>query len=196
MLGTPRRYLSQVALVQAASWGCRIAVVMCLLGAFGLPASPAVAGVVMVVAGLSTVVPLTPGGAGTQQVLLAYALAGVASAGATVSFSIAMQAGITAVNALLGVAGAMVACQTLRPIAALGAPARASSCELVRPPPLGVSWRRRRTRHRTVWIRPSGLRRGGAQALGRGPDGGKESPHAIQPHARAQRGGASAPRRA
>jgi len=119
ILAAPRCYLTRVALVQAASWACRIGVVMCLLAAFGLPASPAVAGVVMVVAGISTVVPLTPGGAGTQQVLLAYALGGVASAGAAVTFSIGMQAGITAVNALLGIAGTMVACRTLRPIAAL-----------------------------------------------------------------------------
>ena len=119
VLRTPRRYVLRVALVQAGAWGCRIGVVMSLLAAFGLPASPAVAGLVMVLAGVSTVVPLTPGGAGTQQVLLAYALSGAASAAAVVSFSVGMQVLITAVNALLGAGAAMVACRTLRPIAAI-----------------------------------------------------------------------------
>jgi len=111
---TPRRYLSHVALLQAIGFGCRIGVVMSLLAAFGLPASPLVAAFVMVVAGMSTVVALTPGGAGTQQVLLAYALSQAASGAAVVSFSIGMQAGVTAVNALLGLCAAMVACRSLR----------------------------------------------------------------------------------
>ena len=49
----------------------------------------------MVVGGASTIVPLTPGGAGTQQVLLAVALSQTASAAAVVSFSLAMQASVT-----------------------------------------------------------------------------------------------------
>ena len=49
----------------------------------------------MVVTGASTVVPLTPGGAGTQQVLLAVTLSQTASAAAVVSFSLAMQASVT-----------------------------------------------------------------------------------------------------
>lgn len=114
ILGTPRRYALRVALPQAIGWVCRIGVVMCLLAAFGLPASPTMAAFVMVVAGASTIVPLTPGGAGTQQVLLAYALSEAASSAAVVSFSVGMQAGITAVNALLGLGAAMVACRSLR----------------------------------------------------------------------------------
>ena len=119
ILKTPRRYARQVVLVQAGAWTCRIAVVFCLLAAFGLPASVPTAGLVMVVAGLSTLVPLTPGGAGTQQVMLAYALHQTVAAAAAVSFSLGMQAGVTVVNALLGVAAAMVAFRTLRPLAAV-----------------------------------------------------------------------------
>ena len=65
--------------------------------------------------------PLTPGGAGTQQVLLTLALQQTASAAAVVSFSVGMQAGITAVNALLGLAAAMAVCRTVRPVAAVRA---------------------------------------------------------------------------
>jgi uncharacterized protein (TIRG00374 family) len=123
---TPRRYVTHVALMQAIAWVCRIGVVMSLLAAFGLPASPMVAAFVMVVAGMSTVVPLTPGGAGTQQVLLAYALSEAASGTAVVSFSIGMQAGVTAVNALLGVGAAMVACRSLRGLSTMRSRLRAS----------------------------------------------------------------------
>jgi uncharacterized membrane protein YbhN (UPF0104 family) len=94
-------------------------VVMCLLAAFGLPATIAVAALVMVVGGASTVVPLTPGGAGTQQVLLALALSQTASAAAVVSFSVAMQASVTLINALLAVAAAMAVCGTVRPVRAV-----------------------------------------------------------------------------
>lgn len=111
--------LARRVLVQAAAWGCRIAVVYFLLAAFGLPASVPTAALVMVVSGLSTLVPLTPGGTGTQQVLLAYALQQTVTAAAAISFSLGMQAGVTAVNAVLGVAAAMVAFCTVRPLAAV-----------------------------------------------------------------------------
>lgn len=120
ILRSPRRYLHGVAAPQSAAWCCRIGVVFCLLAGFGLPASFATAALVMVLCGASTLVPLTPGGAGTQQVLVTYALAGAGTA-AVLAFSVGMQAGITAVNGLLGLAGAMLAFRTLRPLAALRA---------------------------------------------------------------------------
>ena len=119
ILRTPARYVHAVALPQLGAWCCRVGVVLCLLAAFGLPATLALAVLVMVVGGASTIVPLTPGGAGTQQVLLAVALSQTASATAVVSFSLAMQASVTAVNALLGVAAAMAVCRTLRPVSAV-----------------------------------------------------------------------------
>jgi hypothetical protein len=51
--------------------------------------------------------------------MVALALSQTASAAAVVSFSVGMQAGVTAVNALLGLAGAMAAFRTLRPLAAM-----------------------------------------------------------------------------
>ena len=119
ILRTPSRYLRGVVLVQSAAWACRVGVVMCLLAGFGLPASVPTAAVVMILCGASTLVPLTPGGAGTQQVMVALALSQTASAAAVVSFSVGMQAGVTAVNALLGLAGAMAAFRTLRPLSAM-----------------------------------------------------------------------------
>jgi uncharacterized membrane protein YbhN (UPF0104 family) len=74
ILRTPGAYLRRVAVVQGGAWCCRIGVVFCLLAAFGLPASVSGAALVMILTGASTLVPLTPGGAGTQQVVLAYVL--------------------------------------------------------------------------------------------------------------------------
>ena len=100
ILRTPGRYARGVALVQAAAWACRIGVVFCLLAAFGLHATVPRAALVMVLCGASTLVPLTPGGAGTQQVMLTYALSQVATAAAILSFSVGLQAGITDVNGM------------------------------------------------------------------------------------------------
>jgi uncharacterized membrane protein YbhN (UPF0104 family) len=119
VLRTPARYLRTVAAPQMAAWCCRVGVVLCLLAAFGLPATVPLAALVMVVGGASTAIPLTPGGAGTQQVMLAVALSQTASAAAVVSFSVAMQASVTLVNALLGLAAAMAVCRTLRPVRAM-----------------------------------------------------------------------------
>jgi uncharacterized membrane protein YbhN (UPF0104 family) len=118
ILRTPSAYVHRVALVQAGAWCCRIGVVFSLLAAFGLPASISGAALVMVLTGASTLVPLTPGGAGTQQVVLAYVLSERATTAAVLAFSVGMQAGITAVNAVLGVTAAMVAFRTLRPLSA------------------------------------------------------------------------------
>jgi uncharacterized membrane protein YbhN (UPF0104 family) len=119
ILRTPWRYLRDVVVVQAAAWCCRIGVVYCLLAAFGVAATLPRAALVMVLCGASTLVPLTPGGAGTQQVVLAFALSQVATATVVVSFSVGMQAGVTAVNALLGLAAGMVAFGTLHPLRAV-----------------------------------------------------------------------------
>ena len=119
ILRTPSAYVTRVVLPQTAAWCCRVGVVLCLLAAFGLPASIPLAGVVMVLTGASTVIPLTPGGAGTQQVVLAFALSQTASATAVLSFSLGMQAGVTLVNALLGVAAAMTIARTTRPLLAV-----------------------------------------------------------------------------
>lgn len=121
ILRTPLRYLRGVALVQAGAWTCRIGVVYFLLAAFGLHATVPTAALVMIVCGASTLIPLTPGGAGTQQVMLAYTLGQAASAAVVLSFSVGMQVGVTAVNAAIGLAAAMVAFRTLHPLAALRA---------------------------------------------------------------------------
>ncbi len=124
VLRTPTLYLRTVLPFQLAAWACRIGVVYLVLQAFRIDAGLAVAALVVVLNGAATAVPV-PGGAGSQQVLAAYALQGVISTAGAISFSLGMQAGVTVTNTLVGLAATMILFRTLRPVAAVRA-ARAS----------------------------------------------------------------------
>ena len=125
ILKMPRAYVQRVVLPQLAAWTCRVGVAFTLLYAFGLPATIPLALVVIVAGGASTLASATPGGMGTQQVLLVYALGTAASASSALTFSIGMQIGVTAVNTALGVAAVMVLTRTLHPVRAVRAGLRA-----------------------------------------------------------------------
>ena len=120
VLRAPGRYARTVLSMQALAWCCRIGVVFALLHAFGIAASFPLAALVVVVGGLSTLVPV-PGGAGTQQALAVFVLAGVTATSTALSFSIGMQVGITLVNSSIGVAAAMLVFGRMHPGAALRA---------------------------------------------------------------------------
>jgi uncharacterized membrane protein YbhN (UPF0104 family) len=127
ILGTPRRYATEVVPLQLGAWASRLGAAYFLLAAFGVPASLTAALVVVMAGAIATVVP-TPGGVGTQQVLVATFLHATASTTALVTFSLGMQAAVTAVNAVIGMAAVMLMLRTLRPAGALralraGAPA-------------------------------------------------------------------------
>lgn len=118
VLRAPGRYARTVLSVQATAWVARIGVVFCLLHAFGIPASFPLAALVVVVGGLSTLVPV-PGGGGAQQALAVFVLASVASTSTVLSFSIGMQVGITLANSTIGMVAAMLVFRRLHPLAAL-----------------------------------------------------------------------------
>ena len=120
VLRSPWLYLRTVLPFQLAAWACRIGVVYFVMEAFRIEAGVATAVLVVVLNGAATAVPV-PGGAGSQQVLATYALQGVVSAAAAVSFSLSMQVGVTAVNTAVGLAAVMLLFRTLRPVAALRA---------------------------------------------------------------------------
>jgi uncharacterized membrane protein YbhN (UPF0104 family) len=118
VLRSPVRYLRTVLPFQLGAWACRIGVVYLVLHAFRIQTGLATAVLLVVLSGASTAVPV-PGGAGSQQVFSAYALRGTISTAAAVSFSLAMQVGITVVNTTVGLVAAMLLFRTLRPLAAL-----------------------------------------------------------------------------
>jgi len=102
ILGRPREYLRRVALFQALDWCFRIAAIFFFLRAFGLVADPHNVFVVQVTQSLSTLLPLTPGGIGTEQALLVYLFEGAASASDVLSFSVGVKLVVIAVNVTLG----------------------------------------------------------------------------------------------
>jgi glycosyltransferase 2 family protein len=114
----PSLYARSVLPFQLGAWACRIGVVFLVLQAFRIDAGLETALLVVVLNGLSTAVPV-PGGAGSQQILATFALQGVISTAAAVSFSVSMQVGVTAVNTTVGIAATMLLFRTMRPFAAV-----------------------------------------------------------------------------
>jgi uncharacterized membrane protein YbhN (UPF0104 family) len=98
----PRRYLREVAAWQALDWVFRLAAIYCFLRAFGLPADAFNVFVVQVAQTISTLLPLTPGGIGTEQALLVFMLEGEAAASEVLSFSVGVKLIVIAVNVTLG----------------------------------------------------------------------------------------------
>jgi uncharacterized membrane protein YbhN (UPF0104 family) len=118
VLRSPWTYSRTVLPFQLSAWACRIAVVYFVLHAFRVDAGLETAVVLVVFTGLSTAVPV-PGGAGSQQLLATYALQGVVSTAGAVSFSLGMQAGVTAVNTAVGLVATMLLFRTVRPLTAV-----------------------------------------------------------------------------
>ena len=114
ILRPPRRYLRRVVPWQTLDWCCRLATVYFSLRAFGVPADAHNALVVQVTQSLSTILPLTPAGIGTEQALLVYVFSGTAPATAVLSLSIGMKLALIAVNVVLGFSAIAVMLRTLR----------------------------------------------------------------------------------
>lgn len=114
ILEDKRRYLTEVVTWQALSWALRFASVWWFLTAFNVPATVRNALLVLVIQSLSTLLPFSPGGAGTQQGLTAYILRGKASTTALLSFSVGMNIATTAMNIALGFGAIFLTLRTTR----------------------------------------------------------------------------------
>jgi uncharacterized membrane protein YbhN (UPF0104 family) len=117
ILGDRAAFVAQVVTWQSASWGFRIASVWFFLKAFHVPATLHNTLLVLVVQSLSTLLPFTPGGVGTQQGLLVYvfdqARTGLAGA-LLLSFSVGMYIATTILNLVVGFAALFLMVRTLR----------------------------------------------------------------------------------
>jgi uncharacterized membrane protein YbhN (UPF0104 family) len=114
ILRTPLRYIQGVLAWQFVDWTLRLAAIYFLLRAFHVPATSTNVLRVQVAQSLSTIVPLTPAGIGTEQVLLVYVLAGQASRSALLSLSVGMKAILSTINVVLGLAALALMLRTLR----------------------------------------------------------------------------------
>jgi uncharacterized membrane protein YbhN (UPF0104 family) len=114
ILRTPRRYLRHVALWDATDWALRLVAIFFFLHAFGLPATAYNAFAYQVAGSLSTALPLTPGGIGTEQALLVFVFSGVAPASKVLAFSVGVKLVTITINVTLGVAAVAIMLGSLR----------------------------------------------------------------------------------
>ena len=109
-----RRYTREVASWQLLSWVCRIASLWFFLRAFHVHATIHNALLCQVVDSLSTLLPFSPGGAGTKQGFLVAILHGEASTARLLAFSIGQYAAVTIFNVAIGAIVIFAMLRTLR----------------------------------------------------------------------------------
>jgi uncharacterized membrane protein YbhN (UPF0104 family) len=99
-----RRYLREVALPSAFSYGCRIGVNVVFMAAFGITVTAFTVFLVASSHMLSQLFAITPGGVGQTQALDVVTLRGYGSHSSIAAFSITQDAVITIWNVVLGIA--------------------------------------------------------------------------------------------
>jgi len=99
ILSDRRRYLREVFAVQGIAWLFRFAAFWFLLDAFAVGGSVRNVMLVFGVVAVSSLVPLTPGGAGVQQALLVNVFAGSAAGATVAAYSVGQQIAIAAFSA-------------------------------------------------------------------------------------------------
>jgi uncharacterized protein (TIRG00374 family) len=102
ILRTPRRYARRVLPLQLTGWVLRALAMYFFLEAFHIPASLLDATLALSAQSASTLLPLTPGGLGTQQALLGYMFRHAAPASTVLAFSVGMQFAVTLTSVLAG----------------------------------------------------------------------------------------------
>jgi uncharacterized membrane protein YbhN (UPF0104 family) len=114
ILRTPSAYVRRVVVWQIGDWLLRGVTVACFLAVFGIDPTLELVVVVLAAQSLSTLLPLTPAGIGTEQALLVYALSGEASTAAVLSFSVGMRLILIAVNVAAAAVALLLTVRTLR----------------------------------------------------------------------------------
>ena len=111
---SPARYARAVVFWQLCDWGLRLATIWFFLDAFGIEQSLRNVLLVQATASLATLVPVSPGGIGTEQAFLVYTLRGQAARTTLLAFSVGMKLTLTAVNVVVGFAAILATLRTLR----------------------------------------------------------------------------------
>jgi uncharacterized protein (TIRG00374 family) len=114
VMSPPTRYLGRVATWQAADWSLRLLTIWFLLAAFHIPQTLEHAALVQVSTSVATLLPITPGGVGTEQAFLLYALSGVASAAVLLAFSVGAKLTLTLTNVVAGFTAIALTLRTVR----------------------------------------------------------------------------------
>jgi uncharacterized membrane protein YbhN (UPF0104 family) len=126
VMSPPTRYLGRVATWQAADWSLRLLTIWFMLAAFHIPQTLENVGLVQVSSSVATLLPITPGGVGTEQAFLLYALSGVASAAVLLAFSVGAKLTLTLTNVVAGFTAIALTLRTIRYNQALRPPPEAA----------------------------------------------------------------------
>jgi len=108
------RYMREVASWQLLSWVFRIASLFFFLRAFHVRATVHNALLAQTVDSLATLLPFSPGGAGTKQGLLVYVLRGQASSSQLLAFSVGTNIAIVIFNVVVAAIAVFLMLRTLR----------------------------------------------------------------------------------
>ena len=114
ILHSPARWLRTVVVWQLADWALRLTTIWFMLAAFGINQSLRNVLLVQASQSLATLVPVSPGGVGTEQAFLVYTLRGQAPRSALLAFSVGMRLTLTAVNVVLGFTAILLTFRTVR----------------------------------------------------------------------------------
>ena len=114
VLHSPARWLRTVVVWQLADWALRLTTIWFMLAAFGINQSLRNVLLVQASQSLATLVPVSPGGVGTEQAFLVYTLRGQAPRSALLAFSVGMRLTLTAVNVVLGFTAILLTFRTVR----------------------------------------------------------------------------------
>ncbi|MBA2331321.1 MAG: flippase-like domain-containing protein [Actinobacteria bacterium] len=87
---------------QAGDWLLRFVTIWFFLGAFGIEQSVRNVLLVQVTQSLATLVPISPGGIGTEQAFIVFVFKGTVARSALLAFSVGMKLTLTVVNATVG----------------------------------------------------------------------------------------------
>jgi uncharacterized protein (TIRG00374 family) len=102
VLASKTEYLRRVALWQACDWTLRFVAIWFFLDAFGIPQTVKNVLLVQVTQSLATLVPVSPGGIGTEQAFIVFVFEGAVSTARLLSFSVGMKLTLIATNVVLG----------------------------------------------------------------------------------------------
>jgi uncharacterized membrane protein YbhN (UPF0104 family) len=119
----PTRYLRTVAVWQAGDWFLRLVAIWFLLDAFDIPQSVENVLLVQVSASIATLIPLTPGGIGTEQAFLLYVFRGTVASSKLLAFSVGLKLVTVGTNVIAGFTAIAITLRTLRYKSALQPPA-------------------------------------------------------------------------
>ena len=102
ILADRTEYLRRVAFWQGCDWLLRFVAIWFFLDAFGIPQSIGNVLLVQVTQSLATLVPISPGGIGTEQAFLVYVFKGTVATSRLLAFSVGMKLTLITTNVVLG----------------------------------------------------------------------------------------------